>query len=722
MCALFVLLASAQPAPFALRQVGVINNLTGVPTLSGLGTNTTGVGSTGIPDFCASPTSTAVKSGSWSSADTWDVVPAANGRILIPSGFKVAYDQNVATAYKCVGVKGLLWFSRTGTLNLRTSELLVYGEGELNIGTEREPVTGDVSVEFDGTIDTGTDAQAHGVGFIGLGVVLINGNLLTPVTRLTAEVGNGASSVTASNVTGWQAGDEIIFPDTREIADGSPTGARPWTPQTLTVQSISGSTVTFTGTASHAYPGRRDGSSTLESYPPVGNLSRNIVFRSVNPGGVRGHIIFAGASVGRINFFRIEDMGRTLADQDTTNGSGANPIGRYALHLHQLGNANFTSDGVSIVRSKKWGVTVHDTNFSRFSRPVIYDADGWGAGFEDGGETDNILEYGLIVDVDGDGGEQGSDHKNVGEWGRNGVCVWMQSPTNIVRGMIGANCRVSGYSLWDTLDNDDSGPQRILPAGYFENNEAIANWAGIQNFNIGFDTTETSYITNFVTWHNTKFGYYGYPSGNFLIQNMVIRGDPAQMPKSESIYNWFGDYDHAGVILDGADISSLTYGFRVPYGSAPPAMSAGSTRTNIIRNSTFNNNGTDISLLVTGTSQGDQCGVATFVAELRNNTHGSLSTVHVEKTYVTGGPIRQRHRVMVYDFNGDTSDDFEVFALQQDGGESFPQGTGSGSCGCTSSAMTNTQCWAAHTQATFGEITPGGATTRSKITNKIVEF
>jgi hypothetical protein len=77
---------------------------------------------------------------------------------------------------------------------------------------------------------------------------------------------------------------------------------------------------------------------------------------------------------------------------------------------------------------------------------------------------------------------------------------------------------------------------------------------------------------------------------------------------------------------------------------------------------------------------------------------------------------------MVYDFNGDTSDDFEVFALQQDGGESFPQGTGSGSCGCTSSAMTNTQCWAAHTQATFGEITPGGATTRSKITNKIVEF
>jgi hypothetical protein len=705
-----VLAAVLASVPFNLRQIIIRNSghSTALPQ--------------DIPDFCDIPNFTAISTGNWSSGATWNTgtVPVSNSKVVVNPGVTVTYDVNASTTpLKCVGVRGTLYWPRNTTTGLRVSELMVYPGGTLDMGTSGSPVLGATDIVFDGTLNISTDPQAHGVGFIGLGRVLIHGRELTPVTRLTAGVSNGASSVTASDVTGWQAGDEILLPDTREVPGNRDM---PWTPQTLTIQSISAPTVTFTGTTSHAYPTRRDGTGTVEGYPPVGNLTRNIVFRSANPSGVRGHIILTGQSTGRLNFFRVEDMGRTLHDQDTTNGSGANPIGRYALHFHQLGNTDYTSDGMVIVRSKKWGLTVHDTNLTTISRPVIYEADGWGAGFEDGGETDNILENGLVVAVDGDASEQGSDHKNVGEWGRNGVCVWMQSPTNIVRGMIGANCRVSGFSLWDTLDNDDSGPLRLMPDGYFEDNEAISNWAGLQYFNIGHGNLDTSYVTRFTEWHSSKFGFYWYPSGSLLVQDMITRGDPTVSPKDETMYSWFGDYDQADVIFDNFRVSGKSVGLWLPYGSAPPNMSANSTGRITVRNSDFNKNEVDIRFFVTSTSQSDKCAQRAYLIELHNNLHGALSTLHILSTHDGNGSVSLDHELTVYNFNRKIGDNFHVYALQQDGGQSIAQTSTGSVCGCTSAGMTNQQCFDAHGQATFGEVTPGDATTRSKITNKIKAF
>jgi hypothetical protein len=489
-CALLVLLAAGQPAPFALRQVGVINNITGVPTHGGHDTGTTGMASSGIPDFCASPTSTAVKSGSWSSADTWDVVPAASGRILIPDGITVAYDQNVTTAYTCVGVKGLLWFSRSGTLNLRTSELLVYGEGELNIGTEQSPVTGTATVEFTGTLDAGTvgtpgtDPTQFGVGLIVLGTIRVHGQTKTPYARLS---GDEAASQTVLNLattpSNWAASDTLVVPDSIQPDPDSETLSSLNTSRTerRTINSVSGADVTVSAGLTYTHPCADDktGSPTALC-AHVGNLTRNVVFRSVNPGGTRGHSIFTASANVDVRYALFDDMGRTTNEllhctvrttnavqsqteeyqaQDCYEGTGTitaigtNQKGRYPIHIHHLHGTTssdgyqFKLEGNVVQDGLKWPITIHNSHWGLVKNNIVA-GDGTiltGAGimFEGAGsigyygeylnETNNVIDGNFVAGIRGDSNPRTHD-------GREGACFYIRSYYNYFRNNIAAAC------------------------------------------------------------------------------------------------------------------------------------------------------------------------------------------------------------------------------------------------------------------------------------------
>lgn len=475
------------------------------PSSESWGTGTTGMASTGIPDFCASPTKTAVATGNWTSAGTWSPSgqPSTADVVLIPVGYSVTMDANdSATAIECIGIKGRLIWPRNATTAIKFSELIVYGEGMLDIGTTSSPVLGSTRLIMAGTLDTGTvspgpigsDPEQFGVGVIGIGTVRVHGVQRAQTWyRLTEEV---TASETALNIeggvcpTGWASGDRLILPESRHHRTnllGGGNGTIGWEHlEELTYSSCSGGTIT-TSAAAYDHPGARDMDGTLVKYPHISNQTRNIVFESANPSGVRGHTMFTERANVDIRYAAFEDLGRTTFEvldctlrttgtlQGVANspactvGTGAvthvgtNHIGRYPLHVHHLtGPSSPQSNGyqftlvgnaISDAERKKWGIAIHGSHWGLVQWNTMYDI--WGAQLatEDGSESYNVIEYNSAIrgsgvcsdnetiitpeqNCDGDTPEPGQGWTSAG---RDGVGFWFRGGKNYVRHNIAAN-------------------------------------------------------------------------------------------------------------------------------------------------------------------------------------------------------------------------------------------------------------------------------------------
>src|SRR5262249_5368812 len=141
--------------------------------------------------------------------------------------------------------------------------------------------------------------------------------------RLAVEPKAGYSTLTLSvPVTGWQAGDRLILPDTRQLKS-SEQGAN-YVPQweLLSLASISadGRVVTLSAPLQFDHLGARNPDGVLEFFPHVGNLTRNVVIRSQNSHGTRGHTLLTYRADVDIRYTQFSGLGRTTNDplDDTT--------------------------------------------------------------------------------------------------------------------------------------------------------------------------------------------------------------------------------------------------------------------------------------------------------------------------------------------------------------------------------------------------------------------
>ena len=285
-----------------------------------------------IPDFCASPTiSSSAGSGRWSSPGTWSParVPLTTDRVAVAPGTVVTFDVQHGAAIRCVGIHGELRFDTALDTRLWAGEVLVYADGHLQIGTAAQPVPAARTAEIviaNKALDAVADPDQYGTGLVAWGKVTIHGAAKQPTFVRAASRAAGGPHRPPARAPGDRlaTGRPALHP--RLAAGGREQQVqlqlRPphrrgdaaerirRRPERDGVARPSSTTTAEPGTPTRTPTVLSDGTRFL---PHVGNLTRNVVIRSENPAGTRGHTLFTHRADVRIHYAQFQDLGRTRA-------------------------------------------------------------------------------------------------------------------------------------------------------------------------------------------------------------------------------------------------------------------------------------------------------------------------------------------------------------------------------------------------------------------------
>ena len=713
-----------------------------------------------IPDFCVGPTVSSVTSGAWSNPATWSParVPTAGDRVHVPAGVSVTYDALSSAALDCLSVSGQLRFVTNASTRLTAGTVMVMSGGLLEIGTVADPVDANVTAELvfaDRALDLTLDPEQFGTGLIGLGTIRMHGAVKSPTfTRVTAEPLAGATTLaTESSISGWRTGDRLILPDTRHLRASEIAN---WSPQweELSLNTASGQSLALSAALQFNHYGARDGDNTLEFLPHVGNLTRNVVLRSANPQGTRGHVIFVARADVDVRYTAFRDLGRTRIDElDSTTFDaagnvthlGTNQIGRYPLHLHHLmgpetapaSGYQYTLIGNAIEGAPKWGLAIHDTHYGLVRENVLYNIDGAHLMTEDGSESYNVIEKNFAVRGNGTGGRQGA--------GREGVGFYFRGPNNFVRDNVAANLRSDNvdsafgfkyyaYYLGNVNIPNFRGADTTAAGQYatvnangmrileFARNEVYGVENGMTYWWIGAEdvypvaTAQPSVIKDLRVWHVHGRGVFHYPSNLITIDGLVIRGKDPATAACCGYGIVIGDYMARQFTVRNADIQGMIIGFEVgSYSDTPSVWSANQAFTvQLIENSKFRNV-TDIYVPTLYTSAFTSGGIPPRQVVIRNTRFDTpASQRRAIATYYNPDPVRnltQRDEIFVFDYNQITGDNFRVYYEQQRPDFVVPQTIWYDETYATLVAspvagLTNQQNWNVYGKAIAGGVAP----------------
>ena len=576
-----------------------------------------------IPNFARQPTIQSAQSGTWGTASTWIParIPQPGDVVLIRH--TVTYNTTTGNV-DTVGINngGILRFSVNSNTKLRVGTLLVMPGGTLEVGTEQQPVQADKTAEIliaNKPLDLTNDGvgifdpEQYGTGLLAIdGTVTMSGAPKAPTfVRLTTEPKAGHTTLsTAQSVLGWRAGDTVLLPDSRQLLLTSSQPNYWW--QTTTqweervVQSIGTQQLTVTQALAFTHPGARDGGGTLDVdfLPHVANLTRNVIIRSENPSGTRGHTFFTHHSRLDMQYVLLQDLGRTTVNalDNTTFGSngnvthiGTNQVGRYALHLHHLigpstnpigGEHQYRLVGNVIKGGQKWGLAIHDTHYGLIRDNIVYNIPGSGLVLEDGTESYNHIEQNFVVRT---GSSVTTGVTSAGDPGLSSG-FWLRSINNYVRDNVVANADFVGFIFYPKGVGEIKVPAfpgqhppytvtfhaNKNPILQFDRNEVygITNTALLFWYVSDADTAKDlklspTIVRDFKAWHLHKQGFNAYYSAYLVLDGWTLRGDIAQLPKATNIYArplaiGFGRSTPFIVTITNADIQNFYTGIALP--------------------------------------------------------------------------------------------------------------------------------------------------------------
>jgi hypothetical protein len=345
--------------------------------------------------------------------------------LVVPEGETVTLPPD--SSWDAIEVAGTLRVSRAHDTTCRFIHLTILPGGTLDMGTVDDPIL--TRVEFivrDVPIDTTKDPYQWGNGLINFGHQSRVGRTLEHTwTELTEDVEAGATTLRLQVPEGWQVGDALLLPDSRQVLPDNrnrPSRAPIRREPELRIAALTADSITLSGpvTFEHLSILEPDGAVVLR--PRVANLSRNIVIRSENPDGVRGHTVNTAGATWDIRYNQLIGLGRTRADNlDSTTADpesgrivhvGTNQIARYASHDHHVHSHGahgphashiFIGNTLEGRGTAKWAHVVHGTHDTHVEENIALDFVGAGFVTEDGYEVRNVFRRNVAAYMTGNG-------------------------------------------------------------------------------------------------------------------------------------------------------------------------------------------------------------------------------------------------------------------------------------------------------------------------------
>lgn len=726
-----------------------------------------------IPNFTASPTITSKQSGNWFDVSTWTQgrIPRINDVVRVEPGHVVKYDGASDSALAALGVKGILKFDTTKNTKLKVGTILVYREGRMDVGVKSSPIASNVKAEIiiaDRPLATSVpdsdtsayDPLQYGAGIVALGEVNMHGKAKAPTwSRLSKEPKAGHITLTLeSTPSGWSVGDKLVLPDTRQTPITRISSRDTPKPidlqlEELYISAISENTITLSRPLIYDHLGAYDTDGNLLALPHIGNLTRNIVIRSENPKGVRGHVMFTERAKVDVRYTSFIGMGRTTAEPlDNTvikNGEvthiGTNQIGRYPIHFHHLmGPVNdsntgyqFIVAGISIEDGEKWGITVHNSHFGFVDNNVVYNVDGAGIMTEEGNEKENVFSNNFVVKVGTMiesmykpryGGVAGLDRSaGFGDFGYEGSALWFTGLDNYVTGNVAANSAFAGLmynarsrgfvinqpNIPKFRGADIGNPthwilKRHLPAPSIKlskNNEAYANSEGAW---ISFSSV-VGHISDLMLWHNKQIGLYSQRNISASYSKITIINDQkitnknseSLVSKGISLYNH--PYQSGHVALKNIRVEGFGIGIDLPafIQNGKPEAGVNITPVTVVDDAYLRN---FVNISERNSRYVPKYTLLRDIEFIQNpgppNKYLSLTPQAIltglETTYREAA-VTVPSRTFVYNYNKQSGNDFEVFFKEQAPDyvmklREYPKGNVLSNQNCPEVGLTNQEC------------------------------
>jgi hypothetical protein len=430
--------------------------------------------------------------------------------------------------------------------------------------------------------------------------------------------------------------------------------------------------------------------------PHVMNLSRNVVVRSDNPAGVRGHSLFTNKSYIDIRYVEFRDLGRTtISPLDPS----ANHIGRYALHLHHvIGQAQTNGYQYSVIgnaihdtnagRSRiKWPLAIHNSHYGLIQGNAVYNAGGSGLVTEDGNESYNVIESNFVARVTGQGDREGIKAGGVKEPGSQGAALWFHGINNYVRNNVGTNANEdtveAGYGIeifqqmvgdiripkYPGADTSVDGQYNLvsiytLPILEFTGNEAYGNPQGMTYWWVGTEwktarSSASSVFKDLKLWHNSRYPVYTYQGNRVVFDGLRIYGDQNNSGCCRTA--WFGDYMNYNTIVIRSTIVGIQ-SLTLPY----------ATRGTTLVQDSFIATSSGIRIVTSGSpGDGPRATFPNRAQIIRNVRFAALPgrslrtiTMDFEEHGGLGDP-NSDDRTFVYSYQGQSGSDFRVYYKEQ---------------------------------------------------------
>jgi hypothetical protein len=232
----------------------------------------------------------------WSDASIWPdgTLPQEGDNVTIPYEWNLVMDVN-PPKLNYLEVNGILNFDDSRA-NVLEAKYIWVRNGKMVAGSQDSPFMNDLNIILNGEKDERTfviDPATSGNKMLAVsgGLELYGNHPATIWTRLTSMAQVGATQITVESADGWNIGDKIAI---------APSYSSPTQYEEVTIQGISGTTITFTPALQYEHYGDISTTltneyGTLDARSAVGHLTRNIkISGGADVHGWGAHVLILG--------------------------------------------------------------------------------------------------------------------------------------------------------------------------------------------------------------------------------------------------------------------------------------------------------------------------------------------------------------------------------------------------------------------------------------------